>query len=130
MPIVVVDDNSAHRYALKRKLEDGGFKTIEVGTGAEALAQAVASNPRLILLDLHLPDVSGLEVCRRLKSEAQTTHVPVVMFSAVDQTRTIVDDALQVGADAFLFFPMTDNELGAVVRGSIARASRQSRASQ
>lgn len=128
MPIVVVDDNSAHRYALKRKLEDGGFKTIEVGTGA--LAQAVASNPRLILLDLHLPDVSGLEVCRRLKSEAQTTHVPVVMFSAVDQTRTIVDDALQVGADAFLFFPMTDNELGAVVRGSIARANRQSRASQ
>src|SRR5215470_7608398 len=79
--ILAVDDNDAVRYSLTRSLKAGGYQVIEARTGAEALQMATCG-PDLITLDVQLPDTSGFEVCRRLKSDPLTAHIPVLHVSA------------------------------------------------
>ncbi len=114
--ILNVDDNSGSLYAKTRLLRHAGFVVVEAQTGTDALVQAADASPDLILLDIHLPDISGLEVCRRLKSEPTTAHLLILQISASfvdvrDKTR-----GLDGGADGYLVEPVEPEELIATVR--------------
>jgi len=120
--ILVVDDNAPQRYSLCRALTEEGFIVVEVASGVEALLKA-REPPDLVLLDVRLPDIDGLEVCRRLKADPSTSKIPVVMISANEQNGSVVTAALQLGALGFLFIPVKTSELVTVIRGSLARTS-------
>jgi len=117
--VLAVDDNEAHRYFVSRTLQEAGFRTVTVCTGSEAL-EKVKEQPDLVLLDVHLPDTTGFEVCRKLKADPQTRDIPVVMFSSISQSGTAVNDARQLGAVSFLFFPMAKEHLLSVVLGALS----------
>ena len=76
------DDTVETRYAKTRVLRHAGYEVIECDTGAEALRKTRELMPDLVLLDVQLPDMSGLEVCRRIKEDAATGIVPVIQISA------------------------------------------------
>ena len=80
--ILVVEDEDDIRELLRYNLEKEGYQVLGAATGEEALKKVRHRLPDLILLDLMLPGIDGLEVCRRLKGEAQTRHLPIVMLTA------------------------------------------------
>ena len=114
--ILNVDDTAANLYAKTRVLRHAGFTVLEAQTGMEALALATNLQPALVLLDVHLPDISGFEVCRQLKHTPHTAHLLVLQISASfvevhDKTR-----GLQGGADGYLTEPVEPEELIATIR--------------
>lgn len=120
--ILTVDDNEALRYSLVRSLRDAGYQVVEAKTGAEALARA-AELPDLITLDVNLPDMNGFQVCRKIKADPATTHIPILHVSS-----TFVDPqsrvrGLEGGADAYLAEPIDRAELIATV-GALLRLKR------
>lgn len=114
--ILNVDDDEIGRYAINRILRQAGFQVIEAANGAEALRQARERRPDLVLLDVHLPDTSGYEVCSRLKSEAATVAIPVLMLSATSITPRAVVKGLSGGADGYLTEPIEPEVLIAYIR--------------
>lgn len=120
--ILAVDDNEAHRYFICRTLEQAGYQAIPISHGKVALQKA-RELPALVILDVHLPDIDGFKVCRRLKADPETKDIPVVMFSGIAQNGSAVNDAFQLGAAGFLFFPMQPDQLLAVVEGALAKSS-------
>jgi len=112
--ILLVDDNEASRYSVARSLREAGYQVIEARTGAQAM-QFVAQSPDLITLDVNLPDVHGFELCRRLKSNPVTAHIPILHLSctAVDPESRV--QGLASGADAYLTEPIERAELVATV---------------
>jgi signal transduction histidine kinase len=126
--ILTVDDNDALRYTLTRALRSGGYQVTEARSGSEALKLA-DQLPDLITLDLNLPDIDGFEVCRRLKSNPTTSHIPILHISA-----TFVDPehrvrGLEGGADAYLAEPISGDELLATVAALLRmkQAEREAR---
>ncbi len=111
--LLVVDDDEAKRYILTTWLRRAGHTVIEAATGGEALE--LAGTAELVVLDVNMPDMSGYEVCRRIKSNPQTAAIPVVQVSAT--AITVSDRALGLtqGADAYLTEPTEPEELLAVV---------------
>jgi CheY-like chemotaxis protein len=103
--ILVVDDDPCAADVASTILRRAGFDVVLVGDGESALKVVHEIPPRLILLDLHLPGIDGCEVCRRLKADEVTHHIPVVVISA-DRTRESVLRALEAGADDFLVKPI------------------------
>ncbi|MGZ8321205.1 MAG: response regulator, partial [Telluria sp.] len=79
--ILIVDDSDAARYARSRILIRAGFKVIEAATGNMALVRARADRPDLILLDTKLPDINGMDVCRKLKADPETKAILVLQTS-------------------------------------------------
>jgi two-component system, NtrC family, sensor kinase len=116
--ILVVDDRPANRYAIVHALTRSGFEVIEAESGREALELA-KQVPAAILLDVKLPDILGYEVCRRLKSNPRTSHIPVLQLSAafVDNESRVY--ALESGADAYLTQPVEPNVLIATVKSLV-----------
>ena len=119
--ILAVDDNPAHNYALCRILEHAHSKVLRARTGSQAL-ELSSQQPDLILLDVHLPDVNGFEVCRRLRNDSRTSHIPVVFVSATCQDEEALQQAEQAGGNGFLFEPFEPQQLVAVILGQIKRA--------
>jgi len=114
--VLVVDDNEAGRYATGRILRRAGFDVLEAGTGGEALLRVGQDRPDLVLLDVRLPDMSGVEVCRKIKTSAEGASTPVLQMSASavdDQSRVM---ALDVGADGYITAPVEPAVLVATVR--------------
>jgi signal transduction histidine kinase len=112
--ILIVDDDEAARYVKSRLLQREGYAVFEASLGRDALALAAAEKPDLTLLDVKLPDVSGIEVCREIKS--RFPQIIILQTSAaftgvVDRTR-----ALDGGADSYLVEPIEPDELIATVR--------------
>ena len=122
--ILAVDDNDAIRYSLTRALQEGGYRVIEARNGTETLRLADQC-PDLITLDVHLPDINGFEVCRRLKSNPKTAHIPVLHISA---TVTDTDNRVRglEAADGYLAEPISREELLATV-GSLLRLKQAER---
>jgi two-component sensor histidine kinase len=114
--VLVVDDNEPGRYATARILTRAGFRIIEASTGAEALRLARERQPPLVVLDINLPDMNGVEVCRRLKTEAETASILVLQVSATNIGVADRVQSLQAGADSFLVEPVEAEELEAVAR--------------
>ncbi len=120
--ILTVDDNEALRYTLVRSLRDAGYQVIEARTGAEALARA-AELPDLITLDVNLPDMNGFQVCRKIKADPATNHIPILHVSStfVDPKSRV--QGLEGGADAYLAEPIDRGELVATV-GALLRLKK------
>lgn len=113
--ILYADDTEAQRYAVSRVLRNAGFRVLEARTGQQALEMSV-SGPDLIVLDVNLPDISGIEVCKRLKAEATTARTPVLQVSATLVSTEARVAGLEGGADAYLTQPIEPKELIATVR--------------
>lgn len=118
MPEIIlnVDDNEPGRYATTRILNRAGFQVIEAGTGKEALRLARSASPQLVVLDVNLPDMSGIDVCRQLKTDPATAGIMVLQISATNIALLDRVSSLSAGADSFLVEPMEPEELEAVAR--------------
>lgn len=118
--ILLVEDEPAQRAVLAYNLKSEGFDVIEAEDGEEALVMAQDSLPDLVLMDWMLPHVSGLEVCRRLKSGKATRALPVIMLSARSEELDKVR-GLETGADDYMVKPYSVAELMARVRKELRR---------
>ena len=118
--ILLVEDEPAQRAVLAYNLKSEGFDVIEAEDGEEALVMAQDSLPDLVLLDWMLPHVSGLEVCRRLKSGKATRALPVIMLSARSEELDKVR-GLETGAEDYMVKPYSVAELMARVRKELRR---------
>jgi two-component system cell cycle response regulator len=113
--VLVVDDIPANVKLLEARLSAEYFDVATAYNGAEALAMCERAECDIVLLDVMMPDMDGFEVCRRLKSNPLTHHIPVVMVTALDQPSDRVR-GLEAGADDFLTKPVTDVALISRVR--------------
>jgi len=113
--ILVVDDLVPNVRLLEAKLAREYFEVLTASSGAEALEIAAAENPDIVLLDVMMPEMDGFEVCRRLKADPDTMHIPVVMVTALNDAVDRVQ-GLEAGADDFLSKPINDVALLARVR--------------
>ena len=113
--VLVVDDEDVTRSAMARSLGAAGFRVIEATSGADALAR-LGEQPAVVVLDVGLPDVDGIEVCRRIKEHPETANVPVLHFSADRTSSAARARGLAVGADAYLVHPFEPAELVALVK--------------
>ncbi|MEJ0037523.1 MAG: response regulator [Gammaproteobacteria bacterium] len=111
-----MNDNDASRYVITRMLERGGFTVIQAATGGAALDQVREAMPRLVVLDIKLPDMTGLEVCQRIKADPKTHGVKVLHTSAVFVATEFKVRSLECGADGYLSHPFEQEELIATVR--------------
>ena len=116
--VLVVDDILSNVKLLEAKLAAEYFEVITAYNGEQALARVASDAPDIILLDVMMPGMDGFEVCRRIKSNAKTTHIPVVMVTALDQPSDRVT-GLDAGADDFLTKPVDDMSLFARVRSLV-----------
>ena len=108
--VLVVDDIPANVKLLEARLTAEYFDVATALTGADALAVCRQYTPDIVLLDVMMPGLDGFEVCRRLKADPRTTHVPVVMVTALDQVADRIK-GLEAGADDFLTKPVNDTAL-------------------
>src|SRR3954454_2095405 len=118
--ILVVDDEQSYRDALRIALEREGFRVEVAADGAEAIARFDAVRPALVLLDVMLPKISGIDVCREIRTKSQ---VPIIMVTArAAEIDTVV--GLEVGADDYVSKPFRLRELVARMRAVMRRSSR------
>src|SRR5437016_2910778 len=113
--VLVVDDVDANRRLLERLLVRDGHIVFAAVDGREALEIVGREQPDLVLLDVMMPDMSGLDVCRELKAEPSTRLIPVVLITALSGTRDRIR-GLEAGADDFVTKPFNPPELQARVR--------------
>jgi two-component system phosphate regulon response regulator PhoB len=118
--ILVVDDEEDLLELVSYNLSKEGYRVSCVATGEEALAEARKSLPELIVLDLLLPTVDGLEVCRLLKSDSKTQHIPIIMLTAKSEEADIVS-GLELGADDYLTKPFSPRVLLARIKALLRR---------
>ncbi len=119
--VLIVEDEAAQREVLAYNLEAEGYRVAQAEDGEEALLMVAEEAPDLIVLDWMLPSVSGIEVCRRLKSRPETRAVPIIMLSARSEEVDLVR-GLETGADDYMVKPYSVLELMARVRTQLRRA--------
>ena len=119
MRVLIVDDDRALRDALRRALVLAGYDTTLVDSGEAALGEVARSEPDAVVLDIGLPDVDGIEVCRRLRGSGN--RVPVLMLTARDAVEDRID-GLDAGADDYLVKPFDVGELRARLRALMRRS--------
>ena len=116
--ILIVDDNETNRDILRTRLGPEGYELMEAGDGEEALSVARQHHPDLILLDVMMPKIDGVEVCRQLKSDAGMSFIPIILVTAKTDTKDIVA-GLEAGADEYLTKPVDQNALVARVKSML-----------
>jgi two-component system alkaline phosphatase synthesis response regulator PhoP len=119
--ILVVDDEEDVLELVRYNLDRSGYQTEIASSGEEALSKARKSLPDLIILDLMLPGIDGLEVCKKLKSDVKTEQIPVVMLTAKGDESDIVT-GLELGAEDYVTKPFSPKILIARVRRILHRA--------
>jgi two-component system alkaline phosphatase synthesis response regulator PhoP len=119
--VLIVDDEEDILDLLQYNLHKAGFSTVLAHDGAEALVQAAAVKPDLIVLDIMMPRMNGLEACRRLRQDAQLRNIPIVMLTARGEEEDYVR-GLDVGADIYLAkpisLPVLLSQIKALLRGA------------
>src|SRR2546426_11773108 len=119
--VLVVEDERDIRRLVVLHLERDGFRCRTATNGPDALREAKTAVPDLVVLDLMLPELDGLEVCRRLRSDTSTAAVPIIMLTAKsDEVDRVV--GLEVGADDYVGKPFSPKELVARVRAVLRRS--------
>ena len=106
--ILVVDDELEIRDLLGRFLTEQGYEAMLASNGEEAIELAEKENPRAILLDIKMPGIDGIEICKRLKAKEKTRFIPVIMATALWDTYS---DAIEAGAEDFVTKPFNLTEL-------------------
>ena len=123
MQILVVDDEASIRELLTFNLKKNGYEVTAAADGREALAKAAGMD--LVLLDIMLPEVDGLEVCRRLKANPQTSGIPIIMLTAkAEEIDRVL--GLELGADDYVVKPFSMRELLARVKAVLRRSAKDS----
>jgi putative two-component system response regulator len=120
--VLIVEDDAANRALLARLLERAGYRSVAVADGRDALRAASSEAPDLVLLDVGLPGLNGLDVCRRLRADPDTVALPIILVTGQTTTRDLVA-GLEAGADDFIRKPYDEAELIARVR-SVLRLAR------
>ena len=121
--VLAVDDEPTNRYAVSRVLSQAGYKVIEASTGGEALRFIQSERPDLVVLDVRLPDISGYEICRRIKGDPATASTLVLQVSATFVNSRDAVRSLDGGADSYLTQPVEPPVLIATV-GALIRLRR------
>jgi two-component system, OmpR family, phosphate regulon response regulator PhoB len=123
--VLVIDDERDIVTLLRYHLEKAGFQCLEAMDGATALRLIREQHPDLLLLDLMLPGMDGLEICRRLRQDATTARLPILMLTAkAEEVDRVV--GLEVGADDYVVKPFSPRELIARIRAILRRAQEPS----
>ena len=123
--ILVVDDEEDLLELVNYNLTKDGYRVTCVETGEAALIEARKSLPDLVVLDLLLPSVDGLEVCKLLKSEPKTKHIPVIMLTAKGEEADVVS-GLELGADDYITKPFSPRVLLARIKAILRRKPKDS----
>ena len=123
--ILNVDDDAANLYTKSRILKRAGYPVIEASTGTDALRLVRESRPELVLLDVKLPDINGLNVCRKIKDDPLTSHTMVLQISASYTTTPDRVLGLECGADSYLTEPLESTELLATVQALLRLYKRE-----
>src|SRR5512141_618330 len=118
--VLVAEDEGALVTLLRYNLEREGYRVLEAMDGEEALLVAAEEKPDLVLLDWMLPQLSGIEVCRRLRGRQETRNVPIVMLTARGEESDRVR-GLDTGADDYVVKPFSMTELTARIRAVLRR---------
>ena len=116
--ILIVDDSETNRDILDARLKSHGFETLQAADGEEALDAARRHLPDLILLDVMMPKLSGVEVCRRLKGDTALPYTPIILVTAKSDTQDVIA-GLDAGADEYLAKPIDQAALVARVRSML-----------
>ncbi len=119
--ILIVDDEEDVLELVRYNLNKNGYKVELATTGEEAITKAKAKLPNLIILDLMLPGIDGLGVCKKLKSDTKTENIPIIMLSAKGEESDIIT-GLELGADDYVTKPFSPKVLVARVRRILQRA--------
>lgn len=123
--LLIVDDNDSNRYALSRQLTKRGVEVSEASTGTQALS-LVQEQPHLMLLDIHLPDMTAYDLLARLRSEAVTASLPVILMSAVEPAPHARSMAEALGVHSFLTLPVLSDDLWIVIQAALYKRSNSS----
>ena len=126
--ILVADDNETNRDILAMRLQANGYEVLHAADGEEALAVTHAQRPDLILLDIMMPKLDGIEVCKRLKADATLPFTPIVLVTAKAESGDVVD-GLDAGADEYLTKPVDQKALVARVKALLRIKERHDAAS-
>jgi DNA-binding response OmpR family regulator len=118
--IAIIEDEEDIQQLLKFNLEKEGYKTLIIEDGAIAQAQIKKHNPDLVLLDLMLPNLSGLDICKNIKNDSELKHIPIVMLTAKGEEADIVI-GLELGADDYVTKPFGIKALVARIRSVLRR---------
>jgi DNA-binding response OmpR family regulator len=122
--VLVVEDDRDIAELVERYLQKAGFSTELLASGRDALKAMADRPPDLLILDLMLPHVDGLEICRAARSDTRTAAIPIIMLTArAEESERIV--GLEIGADDYIAKPFSPNELVARVRALLRRTQRQ-----
>ena len=116
--ILIVDDNETNRDILRSRLGPQGYELLEAADGEEALAAARQHHPDLILLDVMMPKMDGIEACRQIKADASLPFMPIVLVTAKSDSKDVVA-GLEVGADEYLTKPLDQSALVARVKSML-----------
>ena len=108
--ILIVDDDPKMRALLRNMLSSENFLVEEAADGFEAGIKVMQVNPALIILDLHMPQMDGFEVCRQIKENSNTSHIKIIVLTALDAPGT-KERVMELGADAYLRKPARKNTL-------------------
>src|SRR5262249_6675385 len=120
--VLIVEDNKADVRLLKDILERRGYETLQTGDGLEAIKLALEHLPNLILMDIQLPEISGLEVTRRLRGDDRSRHIPIVAVTAFAMGWH-ERETLDCGCDAYIAKPIFDPrvlEYGRIIPATIS----------
>lgn len=122
--ILIVEDEKDILQLVKLYLEKEGYRTVTASTGSEGLAQVRSEKPDLLVLDLMLPEIDGLEICKRLRSAPDTAMLPIIMLTAkAEESDTII--GLELGADDYVTKPFSPKTLVARIKALFRRLERK-----
>lgn len=127
--IIIVEDEADIREVLAYNLERHGYRVLAAEDGSRGLELIRKKSPKLVLLDLMLPGIDGLEICRLLKEDAETVSIPIIMVTARGEESDIVL-GLDLGADDYMVKPFSPKELLARIKAVIRRSELQERGEQ
>ena len=119
--VLLVEDNEDNLIIYSTILQYGGYRVVEAHDGRAALAAARSAHPDLILMDVSIPYIDGLEVTRRLKADPATSHIPIIALTAHALT-TDRDRALEAGCDGYIPKPAEPRAILNAVRGHLGEA--------
>ncbi|MCF6335000.1 MAG: response regulator transcription factor [Spirochaetales bacterium] len=121
--VLIVDDEESILKLIKYNLENDGYKTAAAASGESALSKAFEITPDIIVLDLMLPGLNGLEVCRLLSKDKRTSHIPILMLTARSDDSDIIE-GLEAGADDYITKPFSPKILIARLKTILRRAHK------